>query len=102
MPQQLQAILFDWAGTTVDYGSRAPAQVFQEIFRRSGVEITVAEAREPMGRAKRDHIATVLAMPRVAAAWQAAHALPRPTPTSTACTWSFFRCRNPFWRRVPR
>lgn len=76
MPQQLQAILFDWAGTTVDYGSRAPAQVFQEIFRRSGVEITVTEAREPMGRAKRDHIATVLAMPRVAAAWQAAHGAP--------------------------
>lgn len=73
MPQLLQAILFDWAGTTVDYGSRAPAQVFQEIFRRSGVEITVSEAREPMGRAKRDHIATILAMPRVAAAWRAAH-----------------------------
>lgn len=76
MPQQLQAILFDWAGTTVDYGSRAPAQVFQEIFRRSGVEITVSEAREPMGRAKRDHIATILAMPRVAAAWLAAHGNP--------------------------
>ena len=76
MTGQLQAVLFDWAGTTVDYGSRAPAQVFQEIFRRSGVEITVAEAREPMGRAKRDHIATVLAMPRVASAWQQAHGAP--------------------------
>ena len=63
------AVVFDWAGTTVDHGSRAPAIVFQEIFRRSGVEITAAQAREPMGMAKRDHIAAILAMPEVAAAW---------------------------------
>ncbi|MDX2037992.1 MAG: phosphonoacetaldehyde hydrolase [Isosphaeraceae bacterium] len=66
----LQAVFFDWAGTTVDHGSRAPVVAFVEIFRRSGVEITLAEAREPMGRAKRDHIATILAMPRVASAWR--------------------------------
>jgi phosphonoacetaldehyde hydrolase len=65
----LKAVLFDWAGTTVDYGSRAPTQVFLEIFRRRGIEITVAEARGPMGRAKRDHIATVVRVPRVAALW---------------------------------
>jgi phosphonoacetaldehyde hydrolase len=67
---EIRAIAFDWAGTTVDYGSRAPAEVFVEIFRRTGVEITIAEARGPMGRAKRDHLATVLALPRVAAEWQ--------------------------------
>lgn len=69
----LRAVIFDWAGTTVDYGSRAPAQVFLEIFRRSGVEISVAEARGPMGRAKRDHLAAILALPRVAEAWRARH-----------------------------
>ena len=42
--QQIRAIIFDWAGTMVDYGSRAPATVFQEIFRREGVEITPAQA----------------------------------------------------------
>lgn len=66
-----KAVLFDWAGTTVDYGSRAPAEVFCEIFRRRGVEITVAEARGPMGRAKPDHIAAIAAVPRVAALWRA-------------------------------
>lgn len=65
----LQAVIFDWAGTTVDYGSRAPTQVFVEIFRRKGIEITVAEARGPMGSAKRDHIATVVNLPRVSALW---------------------------------
>jgi phosphonoacetaldehyde hydrolase len=67
------AILFDWAGTTVDYGSRAPTQVFLEIFRRRGIEITVAEARGPMGRAKHEHIAEVLQLPRVAQRWREVH-----------------------------
>src|SRR5262249_18003628 len=58
------------AGTTVDYGSRAPLHVFVEIFHRRGIEITVDEARGPMGRAKRDHIATIAALPRVAALWR--------------------------------
>lgn len=44
--------------------------VFQEIFKRRGIEITAAEAREPMGRAKRDHIAAITEMPRVAALWK--------------------------------
>lgn len=65
----LKAVILDWAGTTVDYGSRAPTQVFLEIFRRRGIEITEAEARGPMGRAKREHIATVASLPRVAALW---------------------------------
>jgi phosphonoacetaldehyde hydrolase len=68
----LRAVIFDWAGTTVDHGSRAPARVFVEIFRRVGVAITEAEARGPMGRSKRDHIAAILALPRVSDAWRAA------------------------------
>ena len=63
------AIILDWAGTTVDFGSRAPTQVFLEIFSKSGVPITEAEARGPMGKAKREHIASVLEMPRVRDAW---------------------------------
>ena len=67
---QIQAVLFDWAGTTVDYGSRAPVQVFREIFHRIGIEITEDEARGPMGKAKREHIASVLAVPRVTTLWR--------------------------------
>jgi phosphonoacetaldehyde hydrolase len=67
------AVILDWAGTTVDYGSCGPAAAFQQIFASRGVTLTVAEAREPMGRAKRDHIAAVSRMPRVAAAWRARH-----------------------------
>jgi phosphonoacetaldehyde hydrolase len=67
----LKAVVFDWAGTTVDHGSRAPAIVFQEIFRQRGIEVTMAQVRGPMGMAKRDHIATIAAIPDVARAWQA-------------------------------
>lgn len=72
----IRAILLDWAGTTVDYGSRAPTSVFIRIFRRRGVDITVPEARGPMGMAKREHIATVLALPRVTAEWTKVHGQP--------------------------
>jgi phosphonoacetaldehyde hydrolase len=67
---RIRAVIFDWAGTMVDYGSRAPAIVFQEIFRQEGVEITAAQAREPMGMAKREHIAAITQMPDVADRWQ--------------------------------
>ena len=46
-PTSIKAVIFDWAGTTVDYGSRAPAQVFVEIFHSRGVDVTTADgARE--------------------------------------------------------
>lgn len=73
MMSKVKAVVFDWAGTVVDYGSRAPASVFMEIFRRSGVEISVAQAREPMGKAKRDHIATIFAMEDVRQRWTEKH-----------------------------
>ncbi len=50
-----------------------PTQVFIEMFRRRGVDITEAEAREPMGMAKHAHIATIIAMPRVRSLWMSEH-----------------------------
>ena len=72
----LRAVVFDWAGTMIDHGSKAPMGVFLRAFAHFGVEITVAEARGPMGMAKRDHIAAVLRLPRVAAAWAERHGHP--------------------------
>lgn len=69
---EIKAVVFDWAGTVIDFGSRAPMGVFVEAFARFGVDVSVAEARGPMGRPKRDHIAAMLAEPRIAAAWRAA------------------------------
>jgi phosphonoacetaldehyde hydrolase len=72
----LRAVIFDWAGTTVDFGSRAPMGALVEIFARFGVAISIAEARAPMGLPKRDHIAALLADPGVGARWAQAHGAP--------------------------
>lgn len=69
----IQAIIFDWAGTTVDFGSCAPILAFQRLFADQGVEIDVNEARAPMGLEKRDHIVALLKMPRIAQVWRAVH-----------------------------
>lgn len=68
----LKAAVFDWAGTVIDHGSLAPMGVFVKVFAEFGVEISIAEARGPMGMAKRDHIKTLMALPRIAQAWKAA------------------------------
>lgn len=65
----IQAVIFDWAGTTIDYGCMAPKNVFVEIFKRMGIVITDAEAREPMGQNKIDHIRAILKMPQVTKNW---------------------------------
>ncbi|WP_445115908.1 phosphonoacetaldehyde hydrolase [Acinetobacter sp. WZC-1] len=70
---KIQAVVFDWAGTTVDFGSRAPILAFMTLFSDNGVDLTIEEARGPMGMEKRDHIAAVLNMPRVAEVWKAKH-----------------------------
>ena len=69
----LKAVLLDWAGTTMDYGCMAPAVVFQEVYKRQGVEITMEEAREPMGAHKRVHIRQISKNESVAERWQKKH-----------------------------
>jgi len=76
MASMIKAIILDWAGTTVDFGSRAPTQIFLEIFQRRGLEITIAEARGPMGRAKHEHIEMVASLPRVTEAWRELYGQP--------------------------
>jgi len=67
----LKAVIFDWAGTTVDFGCFAPTGVFIEVFRQKGIEITLDEARGPMGMHKRDHIRIITTYPRVKEEWKA-------------------------------
>lgn len=66
---KVQAVIFDWAGTTVDYGCFAPVQVFVEVFSIRGIDITIEEARKPMGLLKIDHIRELLKMTRISNLW---------------------------------
>src|SRR5262245_56602597 len=68
----VQAVIFDWAGTTQDHGVFAPIEAVLELFRQEDVPITVEEARAPMGRFKLDHIREITRMPDVCARWLAA------------------------------
>lgn len=65
----LQAVIFDWAGTLVDFGSLAPTQIFVEAFATFGISITLEQARGPMGLSKWDHIHQLLQEPSIAAQW---------------------------------
>ena len=69
----VRAVVFDWAGTTVDYGSLAPVAAFAEVFRRRGVELTAGQIRGPMGTAKRDHILSLTRLEAVREAWISAN-----------------------------
>ena len=69
----IQAVVFDWAGTMIDFGCRAPVLALREVFAEAGIEISEAEARADMGKAKRDHVRALLALPRVAGVWTERH-----------------------------
>ncbi|RIK72347.1 MAG: phosphonoacetaldehyde hydrolase [Planctomycetota bacterium] len=69
----LKAVIFDWAGTVVDYGSRAPVMAILRAFAALDVPVTLDEARGPMGMSKREHLEAMMAVPRIREAWQAVH-----------------------------
>ncbi len=67
--RSILAVVLDWAGTTVDFGSRAPVAAVSRAFASRGIELTEGEARGPMGMAKRAHIGMLLADPGIADRW---------------------------------
>lgn len=72
MSSTLEAVIFDWAGTIVDFGSFAPTQIFVDAFRQAyGFELTLAQARAPMGLGKWQHIEAIGNDPDVARDWVA-------------------------------
>ena len=66
---KIRAVIFDWAGTTVDRGSLAPVRTLERLFAEAGVPILEEEARRDMGIAKRDHITAILGIARVREEW---------------------------------
>jgi phosphonoacetaldehyde hydrolase len=74
---QLEAVIFDWAGTMVDFGSFAPTQIFVDAFAQAyGFELSLEEARRPMGLGKWQHIEALGQDPEVSARWLAQRGSP--------------------------
>jgi len=69
MNKNIQGIIFDWAGTTVDYGCFAPVVTFIEVFKKHGIELTLEEVIAPMGIHKKEHIKILLQLDRVKTLW---------------------------------
>lgn len=49
MSIRIEAVIFDWAGTVVDYGCFAPVEAFRQAFEEAGIHPAVEEIRKPMG-----------------------------------------------------
>jgi len=70
---RLQAVVLDWAGTSVDFGSLAPVRTLQQVFAQSDIALLETETRQDMGLPKKDHIRKILAGERVQAEWLRRH-----------------------------
>lgn len=69
----LKACVLDWSGTTADAHVIAPADGFCKVFEKHGVNITMEEARQPMGLRKDLHIAELLYTPSIKERWMKVH-----------------------------
>lgn len=70
---QVKAVILDWSGTTADAYVVAPAVVFVDVFKKHGVEISMAEARGPMGLRKDLHIKALTEVPDIRDRWASIH-----------------------------
>ena len=69
----MKGLVLDWSGTTADAYVLAPAVVFVEVFSKQNVEISMTEARGPMGLRKDLHIKALTEVPEIKERWKGVH-----------------------------
>ncbi len=70
---RVKGLVLDWSGTTADAYVLAPAVVFVEVFSKQNVEISMTEARGPMGLRKDLHIKALTEVPEIKERWEGVH-----------------------------
>ena len=70
---QVKGLILDWSGTTADAYVLAPAVVFVQVFQKHGVDVTMSEARGPMGLRKDLHIKAMTEIPEIRERWRGIH-----------------------------
>lgn len=70
---KVKGVVLDWSGTVADAYVIAPAIVFVEVFKQQGVEISMLEARGPMGLRKDLHIKALTEDPTIRDRWKGVH-----------------------------
>ncbi|MFR5601225.1 MAG: phosphonoacetaldehyde hydrolase [Lachnospiraceae bacterium] len=68
--KEIKLAVFDWAGTTVDYGSSAPMEVFHRVFTKAGIQLSREQINGPMGKEKKEHIRELLSLPSATEQWK--------------------------------
>jgi phosphonoacetaldehyde hydrolase len=68
--RRLEAVILDWAGTTVDFGSLAPIKAVVRLFATRGIQLSDPDVRRDMGLFKKDHIRRILTLPQVDGEWR--------------------------------
>jgi phosphonoacetaldehyde hydrolase len=68
--KHLEAVIFDWAGTTVDCGSLAPVRAVTRLFESRAIQVSDADVRRDMGLFKKDHVRRILTLPHVDQEWR--------------------------------
>lgn len=76
MTYPIKAVVFDWAGTVIDFGCMAPVRALCDVFAAEGIALSDGEARADMGMAKLDHLRAILTAPAMASRWQEAKGAP--------------------------
>lgn len=66
---KVKGMVLDWSGTVSDAYVIAPAVVFVDVFAKHGVEISMEEARGPMGLRKDLHIRELTKVPEIRDRW---------------------------------
>ena len=66
---KVKGMVLDWSGTVSDAYVIAPAVVFVDVFAKHGVEISMEEARGPMGLRKDLHIRELTKDPEIRDRW---------------------------------
>jgi phosphonoacetaldehyde hydrolase len=62
---QIECVILDWAGTTIDFGCFAPVNAFIKSFADIVIDISTTEVRISLGMSKIEHIRHLLRMERI-------------------------------------
>ena len=67
--RHLRAVVLDWAGTAVDFGSIAPVEAFARAFRHFGLDVEAGDIRAFMGLSKREHTRELMRLEGLTSRW---------------------------------
>ncbi len=67
--KNIEAVIFDWAGTLIDFGSLATIEAMKKVFLKRGVNISKNIIKVNMGIKKSKHVQKLLDKPVVKRQW---------------------------------